>query len=217
MKKSTCPKAFASMNELSENPLSRDRSSRGFTMVELLVASSLAALVAGTAMLLLIQSAKENKRGVADATVEQMSSDLQNKIIQDLRVMSAGEGVIFSSPATNPSGTILGYQNIIVARGPAPDYPRQQISFDPGTGRVLYNSNLSSTNAPAILVQTNSRAVVRVLSFSPSLKTDGTADNALVNVLIEMDDNGSSGRFGTSHSNNPANVWRSFAVKMRNN
>lgn len=205
------------MKELNRDPLSKDRCCRGFTMVELLVASSVAALVAGTAMLLLIQSAKENRRGVADATVEQVSSDLQNKIIQYLRVMSASEGVVFSSPATNPSGTLLGYQSIIVARGPAPDYPRQQISFNPGTGRVLYKSNLSSTNAAAILVQTNSRAVVRVLSFTPSLKTDGTPDNALVNVLIKMDDNGSSGRFGSSRSNNPANVWRSFAVKMRNN
>jgi prepilin-type N-terminal cleavage/methylation domain-containing protein len=198
-------------------PPLKNRGCRGYTMVELLIAASVAALVAGTAMMLLIQSAKENRRGLADATVEQVSSDLQNKIIQNLRVMSATEGVVFSSPVQNALGSLLGYQSIIVARGPAPDYPRQRISFDPGTGSVLHKSNVASTNAPAILVQTNSRVVVRGLTFSPSLKADGTPDNALVNVLIKMDDNGSAGRYGASRSNNPANVWRSFAVKMRNN
>jgi prepilin-type N-terminal cleavage/methylation domain-containing protein len=54
VKKSTDPKAFDSMKELSRDPISKDRGRRGFTMVELLVASSLAALVTGTAMLLLI-------------------------------------------------------------------------------------------------------------------------------------------------------------------
>jgi type II secretory pathway pseudopilin PulG len=216
VKKPAYPNSFA-WTDSSKGSLSKHHCCRAFTILEFLVASSVAGLVAGTAMMLLIQSAKENRRGVADATVEQVSSDLENKIIQSLRVMSAGEGVVFSSPATNSSGALLGYQSIIVARGPAPDYPRQQISFSSATGKVLYNSNLASTNAATFLVKTNSCAMVRLLSFSPSLKTDGTPDNALVNVLIKMDDNSSSRRFGSSRSNNPAIVWRSFAVKMRNN
>jgi prepilin-type N-terminal cleavage/methylation domain-containing protein len=207
VKLKTLPQAkeFASMKALRGKPSSTGRHCRGFTLVELMVASSLAALVAGTTMTLLIETAKENKRGVADSTVELVSSGLESKLLQSLRVMSAKE-VVFASP-----------QSIIVACGPSPDNPRQKFSFDSSTGSVLYQSDLSSTNASTVLAQTTSHGAVRDVNFSPSLKPDGTADYSLVNVLIKMDDNGSAGRSGSSGSNNPAVVWRSFAVKMRNN
>lgn len=190
---------------------------RGFTLVELLIASSVAMLIGGTTMLMLIESAKENRRGLADSTVEQAAGALQQKIIQQLRSMSASEGVAFSSPVTSGSGTLLGYKSIIVAQGQYPDYPRQQISFNPTTKQVVYNSNLSSTNATVNLARGNSNAVVRQLRFSPSLKSDSTVDNALVNVSIEMDDNGFSRRAGSSYLDNPAYVRRTFSVRMRNN
>ena len=70
MKTATCSKVFATTKERRGNPFVKKLFCRGYTMVELLVASSVATLVTGTAMMLLIQSAKENRRGVADATVD---------------------------------------------------------------------------------------------------------------------------------------------------
>jgi len=194
-------------------PPSPARHRRGFTLIELIVASSIAGLVLGVTMILLLASAKENKRGVADASVEVAASDLQNRIIFYLREMSATEGVIFANTATNNSGAQVGYKSIIVARGPAPDNPRQQISFDASQGKVTYNPTWGGTNSPVVLIQTNSHQALRLLAFSPSIKPDGRTDNALVNVILKLDDNGSSGR-GTA---NPANVCRTFAVRMRNN
>lgn len=197
--------------------LSRERTGpknrrHGFTLVELLVASSVAAMIAGTAVLLLMQSAIENKRGFADATLEQEASNLQDKIIQILHGMSANEGTYYYGAAVNGY-----YPNIIVARGSTLDlFPREQLSFDQGTRRALYNSNFPAAGTTTLLARTNSNAVVRFLGFSPAFKPDGTVDNSLVGVLIKMDDNGSSGRIGASRSNNPACIWRSFAVRMRN-
>ena len=103
---------------------------QAFTLVELLVASAVATIVTAGALVLLIESAKENRRGFADATVEAAAAALQSKIIAYLRVMSATEGVIFATPATDGSGALLGYKGIIIARGPSPDFPREQITFD---------------------------------------------------------------------------------------
>lgn len=183
-------------------------------MVEFVIATGVAVLIGGTTMLLLIESAMENKRGFSDATVQQAASGLENNIMQILRSMSAGEGVVFASPTTNASGY---YQSIIVAAGPAPDYPRQRISFDSASGAVAYNQNIAGTNATAMLVRSNSAYAVRLLAFSPTVKQDGTPDNSLVNVLIKMDDRGNSRRTSSDRAKNPGYIWRSFAVKMRNN
>src|ERR1039457_673839 len=101
------------MNLPSPDPSSRNRRCGGFTLVELMVASGVAVMVLGVTMVLLIESAKENRRGVADASVEQAASDLQSKIIFYLRGMSASEGVLFSAPVTNGSGAVIGYQSVI--------------------------------------------------------------------------------------------------------
>ncbi len=186
---------------------------RGFTLVELLIASSVAILIGGATMLMLIESAKENYRGIADATVEQAVGDLQQRLIQQLRSMSASAGVQFSSPVTN--GAKVFSKSIIVAQGPPNEgYPSQQISFNSSTKQVLHIPNRANTNATVSLTRGGTNAVVRQLLFSPSLKPDGTVDNALVNVRIEMDDNGFSRRVGVY---NPASVCRTFSVRMRNN
>jgi type II secretory pathway pseudopilin PulG len=189
------------------------RQQQAFTLVELIVASGVAGLVLGVTMILLISSAKENRRGIDDATVQQAANDLESRIILYLRQMSANEGVVFSSPATNSGGGLVGYKTIIIARGPSPENPRQEINFNATQGLATYKSNRSSTNAPMILIQTNAHQALRLLAFAPSIKADGRPDNSLVNVLIKIDDNGSSEK-NTAHQ---VSVFRTFAVKMRNN
>jgi len=189
------------------------RHHQAFTLIELMVASGVAGLVLSATMVLLIGAAKENRRGVDDATVQQAASDLENRIVFYLRQMSANEGVVFSVPATNSTGALVGYSDIIVARGPAPDNPRQEINFDQTRGQATYNPNRAGTNPPVMLIQTNAHQALRLLAFAPSIKPDGRTDNALINVLLKIDDNGSSEK-NTAHR---VSVYRTFAVKMRNN
>jgi hypothetical protein len=170
-------------------------------------------LVLGSAMVLLLESAREQRRSLADATVEQAAGKLQGQLIGYLRVMSAKEGVIFSTPAKNASGTNIGFMNIIIAAGPSPDFPRQQITFDPDAGKMVYYPNRLATNTAIVIFQKQPNLVLRQACFSPTLKLDGTPDNSLINVLFNLDDNKASGRTATP---NPASIWRTFSVRMRN-
>ncbi len=203
------------------NPRSHTRPVRrrcsAFTLVEVLVASSIGVMVAGTTMVLLLASAQEEYRGLADTTVEQEASNLSSRITQCLRMMSASQGVVFDTtqPETE-GGAIVGWRRIVVAAGPAPDYPRVELKFNPTTGKVTYNPDCSNAGNAQILFQNNSEAVVRRLYFWPSFRADGRQDNTLVNVLIDIDDNNSSRRNLASSDQNPSSIERSFSVKMRN-
>ena len=72
----------------------------GFTLIELLVSSGVSTLIVGSVMLLLIESAKEQRRGLADSTVERVACDLEDELMRTLRGMSATEGVVFSGSVT---------------------------------------------------------------------------------------------------------------------
>ena len=186
---------------------------RAFTMLEFLIASGVGALIAGAAILLMVETTKESLRGLADYTVEQQASDLEHKIGRYLRSMSANEGVVFFTPSA--SGGYPGYCRIIVARGPAPDFCREELWFDPDTKMVAYRTNRTQTASEQVIMRSRTNVVVlRNLCFFPSLKSDGTLDNSLVNVVFDLDEDGASGR----HANTtPARIQRTFAVKMRNN
>lgn len=184
----------------------------GFTLVELLVASGVGALVTGASLLLLLESARESRRGFADATLESAVNGVQTRIVGCLRPMSADEGVIFADPMNNSDGVLLGFRRVIMARGPAPDFPREELRFDTSTGQAIYDPNRSLNGNEVVIGDSTPRAVIRRVCFWPSLKKDGTPDNSLINVAIVADDNGTSGR----PLPNPANVWRTFTVRMRN-
>jgi hypothetical protein len=190
----------------------RARGCLAFTLTELMTASGIAIMVVGSVMLLLIESAKEQRRGMADATVEEFASDLQSQVMGIIRSMNATEGIVYTSPATNSGG---GFWHIIVARGATPDYPREELYFNPANGQAIYDPNRAIFNDEQVLLTSRTSAfVLRNLCFKPSIKADSTVDNSFVNVLIDLDDNGSSGRRA---SVNPAHVQRTFSVKMRNN
>jgi hypothetical protein len=183
-----------------------------FTLVEVMMASGIASLATGAGLLLLLESARESRRGFADATLESRVNEIQTRIIGCLRPMSADEGVIFAEPLTDQDGAILGFQRIIIARGPAPDYPREELRFESVNGRAIHDPNRAISGNEVTVGQSTPGAVIRRVCFWPSLKKDGTPDNSLINVSITADDNGSSGR----PLPNPANVWRTFTVRMRN-
>lgn len=186
----------------------------GFTLAELLIATGVGALIGIGAVFLLIEAAKENVRSIADMTVEQAATDLEGKVAQCLRGMSAREAVVYTSPVTDEQSGFHGYQRIIVARGAAPDYPRAELRFDTDAKRAVFLANRNQTGTQQVLMHSRSNSVMlRNLCFFPSMKSDSTPDNSLINVVIEVDDAGSSRRNTTC---NPARVQRTFSVKMRN-
>ncbi|NGO38148.1 hypothetical protein G4L39_01895 [Limisphaera ngatamarikiensis] len=186
----------------------------GYTLVELMVAVSIGILLAGGGVFLLVEAARENLRTVADATVEQESAQLQARIQGLLRQMSSAEGAVFILPVSEVVGLPTGFQAVIVGRGPTPDFPRAELRFDPQTGRVWFRENrLQPATETTLFENRPGRVVLRQLVFAPSLKADGSTDNGLIRVFMEMDDDG----FGRRRPEmNSARVLRSFVVKMRN-
>jgi len=193
----------------------RRRHRDGFTLVEMMFAWSIGLLIAGGGVLLVLEAAKENARSVADMSLEQAASDLESRVVECLRTMSAREAVVYTSPAEDGGETYRAYRSVIVARGPAPDFPRSELRFEPDSGRVVFLSNRLVTASQKVLMQNQTnRFVVRNLCFFPAIKSDTTPDNSLINVVIELDDDGASARRTAS---NFARIQRTLSVKMRNN
>lgn len=187
---------------------------RAFTLVELLIASSIGLLIAGGVMLLLIESTKEMYRDVADETVQQAAGDLESKLARCLRGMSAAESVVFATPASSTGPGTNWFRRIIVARGPAPGFPREEIRFDTNSAAALYFPNRLLTNNTVLLQSRAGSYALRDLYFYPSFEEDGTLDSSLIYVVFDIDDDGYSRTPGAA---NFAKVQRTFAVKMRNN
>ena len=103
-------------------------------MIELPTASGIAAMLMGTTLIFLTETAKESRRGLADAMVEEVADDLQQKITGILRVESASQSTDWLGAVSSSSG-ITGFTQIVMAQGPSSQgYPREQLSFDPASG-----------------------------------------------------------------------------------
>jgi len=196
-------------------PFSRMRwAGRGYTLVELMVSVSIGILLAGGGVFLLVEAARENLRTVADATVEQESAQLQARIQGLLRQMSGYEGAVFVVPVGETLGLATAFQGVIVGRGPAPDFPRAELRFDPQAGRVWFREDRLKPQTETTLFENRpGRVVLRQLVFAPSIKSDGSTDSSLIRVFLEMDDDGFGRR---APEVNSARVFKSFVVKMRN-
>jgi hypothetical protein len=194
----------------------RCKAASGSTLVEMMLAAGVAVLVAGTATLMFLDCAKEDRRVFGDASVQEGANVLESKLLARLRVMSATQSAAFAQPVFDTAGNLLGYQCVVVSQGPPPDYTPEAIVFQPGAGQVVHYPNFANTNNPDLLLATNSSLALRRVDFLPSLKPDGTPDTSLINVTIDVDDNGYSQRQLYNASTNPATLWRTFSVKMRN-
>jgi prepilin-type N-terminal cleavage/methylation domain-containing protein len=188
---------------------------QAFTLIELMMASGIGLVFAGAVVALLYQAGVEQRSGLADATVEDKAYTLQENISSCLRIMSSNQGISpdYNTAATDSHGNLLGYQTIYVFLANANgSYTTEKIHFDPTTGAVVYTPN-GSAPGTTILWMTNSPTVaLRQLYFNTSFNPDGSLDSSLVNVRLQMDDNGASRQNVT---NNPASIYRSFSVQMR--
>jgi prepilin-type N-terminal cleavage/methylation domain-containing protein len=192
-------------------PISR----QGFTLVELMVATAVGIGLAGTVVLLLLQSATEQRNGFADTTVEEQAYRLQANITSCLRSMSANQGLTpnYSSALYNTNGNLLGYQSVFVFYPTNGGYITASISYNSSTGQVIYTPNIATPSIQTQWMTNNASAVITEFCLSTSFNLDGSQNGSLVNVLLQMNDNGFSQQ---NPANNPASIYRNFSVQMRN-
>jgi len=194
----------------------RRHSTSGLTLVELMIASSIGLILAGSVVLLLIQAAKEQRHGFSDTTVEERAYTLQANIINVLRGSSAGRGVtlVSTTAVVNSVGTTVGYNSIYVFQPNTngTSFTTGQITVNPANGSVIYVPDITVPASQVVWMTNSAGVVLRQLYFSNNVNLDGSKNNSLVSTTFLMDDNGFSGQNST---NNIANIQRSFVVQMR--
>jgi prepilin-type N-terminal cleavage/methylation domain-containing protein len=187
--------------------------SRAFTLVELMIAMSIGILLAGTVSYLLVQASMEEQRGYSDTTIEESAYKLQANIVNCLRCMSSGYG--FTPLSTSQVGTNTQWFSSIYVFQPntnGSSYTTAEISANTINGSVTYTPNITAPLTQVVWFTNSPSVVLRKLYFFKSNNLDGSANTALVNVGIQMDDNGYSLQNAT---NNIANIYRFFSVQMR--
>ena len=199
------------------HPIKRSGNARrsGFTLPELMIASVVGLAIGASVVIVLIQGAREQQRGLADTTVEEKAYLLQSSIASCLRTMSANQGVSpdYSTGLYDANGHLLGYQTIYFFYGNANgNYTTEKISVDLNSGRVTYTPDVSRPSSNIVWMTNGATVALRQLCFNTSLNPDGSFNSSLVNVQFLMDDNGASHQ---SQNNNPASIYRSFSVRLR--
>jgi prepilin-type N-terminal cleavage/methylation domain-containing protein len=187
----------------------------GFTLPEVIMASLISLVVAGTLVFLLWQGALEQRQGLALATVEQVSHQLEARLIECLRTKSANQGLSpdFTTAVYDSDSHLLGYERVFLFYCNSDgSYRREQLALDSGTKRAIHTPDVTKPSVQVILNPTNSAVALRQLYFNRSFNLDGSVNASLVNVCFAMDDNG-AGRH--SPTNNPASIYRTFSVRMR--
>ncbi len=197
-------------------PLPNERLARGFTLPEVLVAGSIGVIITGFIMTLLLDSGAEARMGLGVATVEDQAYYIEGQLTKNLRSMSANQGITpdRSTMCYAANGAFLGYQGVyafqILTNGTT---VTEHIFFDPTHGTVTCVTNTAAVASSTVLWFTNSpNCVVSNLWFNTSANLDGSDNASLVNVVLEMNDNGYAEQNTT---NNCATIYRSFAVQLR--
>ncbi len=184
------------------------------TLVEVLFAGTIATGVIGGILVLMLEVAREQQHGLVDATLQQQINRVQDELKGKLQIMSSSESVIFGDGVIESGFQV--YRKVIVARGPAPDYPREEIRFQSDNHCIIYDPNRSQTGNEEVLYNSKPASVLRKVWFYPSMKSGGVPDSSILNVWLEMDDNGQSGRTNPDGSRRTNTVVRTYSVKMRN-
>ncbi|HEY3914367.1 MAG TPA: hypothetical protein VGN61_07770 [Verrucomicrobiae bacterium] len=190
-------------------------SRHAFTLPELIIAMGVGLALSGTALVLQLITAQEERNGFSDTTVEEKAYTLEANITGCLRGMSASMGItpVWSTALYDTSGNLLGYQSISVFFPTNGGYTTANINFNSTTGQVTYNPNTASSTGQVIWMSNTPSAVLTELCFNTSQNLDISPDSSLVRVLFEMNDNGYSQQ---NPSNNMSSVYRNFSVQMRN-
>ena len=201
------------MKIIASNPNRNLRRRIGSTLVELMVASSVALLTMGALMALTIQMAREQQYGLADGAVQSQAGTVQDQLAAQLHSMSVNESALFADAVSGKAGC---YRRIIVAKGHSSSYPREEIFFNSTNLNLVYDPNRNVANNETILYKPDNFVTLRDLYFYPSLKTGNMPDSSTLNVVMQFDDNGFSSRKDANGARKKMSIYRYFTVKFRN-
>lgn len=193
-----------------------NRSKSGMSLVETLVSSSLLVIVSAGLLTMTIEAAKSQSRALVEATINQEADLLQDRLLDFFRNMSASESVIFSDPVTS-NGRM--YHNVICAKGEAPTFNREQLTYDSNDGVILHDPDRTSNSEPVIYFEPKINSDyprLQELYFFASLKVGGIPDGSKLNVYFELSDEGFAGLKNANGEAEKMIIARSFTVKMRN-
>ena len=198
----------------NRNLLSRARS--GMSLVETLVSSSLLVIISAGLLTMTIEAAKSQSRALVEATMNQEADLLQDRLLDFFRNMGASESVIFSMPVSLNSRI---YRSVICAKGEAPTYNREQLTYDKNKGIILHDPDRTNQSEPMIYYRPEINSdypKLQELYFFASLKVGGIPDGSKLNIYFELSDEGFAGLKNSSGNSEKMIIARSFTVKMRN-
>ncbi|MBI5385756.1 MAG: hypothetical protein HZA90_13840 [Verrucomicrobia bacterium] len=187
--------------------------SAGHTLVEIVISSLIAVVVLGFLAVAVLQGTIEQRQALSHTALEIEAGIVSDKIAGLLREMSVTESVIFADPL--PSNPYC-YRRIIVARGAAPSFPREVLSYNPTTLILTHDPNKNASGDERVLSRPGLANVMRELYFFPSFANDGSSDSTALNVCLQVDDNCYTGRRDGASRFRTNTVTRTFTVKMRN-
>ena len=183
---------------------------RGFTLVELWVGMGIASITLGAVALMYVTMAREHRTSLADAVLEGRADELEDKITDLLRTMSASQAATPGSPvATNAAM----FQMILVNAGPG--LPQQRLYYDSVQNAVMHDPNNAVAGDEVVLWKSEvSSVVLRNLYFTLMLQPGYKPDGTLVTVCMRLDDDlASRRRSGNGYVANT--VRREFSVRLR--
>jgi Tfp pilus assembly protein PilV len=196
------------MQTWSDNCFSRRRRcAAGLSLIEVLISSSIGLFVVAGLLTLISVVAKEQRREMINANLQQKANLLEDKITRLIRAMSGTESVVLADPI---DGNGVFYKSIIIARGPSPT-AREKLSYNAQTLSCAHTPNTAYPWTTNSCFTPTTVAVLRNLYFFISEKPDGAPDGTAVTVYFRMDDN------AMGFLNKTNSVTRTFTATMRNN
>lgn len=201
------------MRLLQANTRRDRRHLRASSIVEIMIASTIAIMATGSLLMLVVQVGKEQRQTLAEASLQQDAGIVQDKLSILLRQMSVTESVIYTDAVTGQPGL---YRKIIMAKGEAPDFPREEVWFDPNALTLYHDPDRNTSGNTLTMFGTNNLAVIRNLYFYPSMKASANPDSTTVNMILEVDDNGNAGELDEAGNPSRVSIFRYFTIKLRN-
>ncbi|MCB2154496.1 hypothetical protein KQI84_06390 [bacterium] len=196
----------------------KKRNRLAMTLVEVVIASTIGAVVSFATAYLVLEVAREQKRGLVDAQANSIAVKVQDRIERTMRSMSRSDSIAYGQPVTLDDGSKV-YRTVVMSSGIG--NPLESLTFDPDAQTLTHDPNRAVANDEIVLAKSGRLTKLRDVHFAPSMKAGGVPDNSTVNVWVEFDDNGASGRKSFDETEDryvvkPTRVVRSFTVTFRN-
>ncbi len=199
---------------------------KGFTLVEMIIASTIVLLMSAVIFSLIGLVAREQRIGLIEQRLNEHADRIQDFIELTMQAQSKEAGVSYPN-LVNGFSTKIAFREGI-------GFPNQQLSYDANAKNLIYDSDVSLANNERIVgfeEQADGLTHLDAVRFWPGMQVGGIPDGSFVNVWVEVSDHGliektkQTGRIYKKESdirnpNNPiywVKVVRTFTVGLRQN